>query len=67
MNLSTNTKVISTVAALVLLIAMIISAWNYFAYGGLTGSFLSIAVIAGAYGFSFTAIVVLIKKIWAKA
>jgi hypothetical protein len=60
-------KVLLTAIAIVLLIVLGINAWNYFAYGGFTGSFFSIAVIAMAYGFAATAIVVLLTKIWTKS
>jgi hypothetical protein len=60
-------KAVSTAAALALLVVLGINAWNYFVYGGLTGSFASVAFIALAYGFAATAIVVLIIKTWTKS
>jgi hypothetical protein len=60
-------KAVSTAVAIVLLVTLGINAWNYFAYGGFTGSFFSVAVIAMAYGFAATAIVVLLTKIWTKS
>lgn len=65
MNLSI--KIFLTAVALVLLIGLGVNAWNYFAYGGLTGSFLSVAIIAMAYGVVTTGLGVSIHKIWSKA